>query len=191
MTTKTITITDLADVQAGDMVTTEYVPQQNEGTATISGIAYKCDSGALRLAGMMLRRPGGAHGSFQRFASATREVPIWEPPAELAAAFADNLARLWGSASAGAAYKEDTRQLLGWLHDSGWLKDSPTEPEPVDDPVLDETDKHDRFDCDGDKWYWSEGNAAWISNDDYAMGNLAALDRHYGPLRFANEETDK
>ena len=80
--------------------------------------------------------------------------------------------------------------MLTHMHDNGWLNDTTAKSAPVD-PVLDENDKRDRTDSDGDRWYWSEGNATWISNDDYAMGSLAALDRHYGPLRFANEDDEE
>ena len=191
MNTKTITITDLADVQPGDMVTAEYVPptpSDDEFGATIIGQASAAYGGGLMIGGHDLRFGDGAACAFLRFVSATREVPAWEPPAELAAAFADNLARLWGSVSAGAVYKEDTRQLLGWLHDNGWLKDSPTDPVPVD-PVLDETDKRDRIDSGGDRWWWSEVSETWKRGGS-VYGSLAALDRHYGPLRFANEDDE-
>ena len=56
---------------------------------------------------------------------------------------------------------------------------------------LDETDKRDRIDRDGDRWQWSEGDVVWIANGDYAMGSLAAIDRRYGPLRFADEGDDE
>ena len=187
--TLTITITDLADVRAGDMVTAEYVPCEDTG-AIISGIAYKGEFSALWLAGMVLRRPNGAHGSFLRFVSATRDEPAWEPDEELVAAFSDALARLWGSNGAGAVYKEDARQLLGWLHDNGWLKEDPTDPAPVD-PVLDETDKRDRIDLDGDRWRWRGNTEVWqLGVQGAVRGNLAAIDRYYGPLWFADEETD-
>ena len=55
---------------------------------------------------------------------------------------------------------------------------------------LDETDKRDRIDCDGVKWQWLGDDEVWVANGDYARGSLAAIDRRYGPLRFADEETD-
>ena len=55
---------------------------------------------------------------------------------------------------------------------------------------LDETDKRDRIDSDGDKWHWHESNETWRC-DEVLLGNLATLDRHYGPLRFANEDDEE
>ena len=188
MTTKTITVTDLADVQPGDLVTADYVPQQSEGAAIISGIAYKCNSGALRLAGMMLRRPDGAHGSFQRFVSATREVPAWAPDEDEVRYLAQALAAPMPE-TALTDWRAQATHLLTHMHNNGWLNDTPAESEPVD-PVLDETDKRDRIDSDGDKWHWSEYYAVWRLRDVAARGNLATIDRHYGPLNFADEEAD-
>lgn len=55
---------------------------------------------------------------------------------------------------------------------------------------MDETDKTDRVNADGDRWMWDEGIATWVC-DDYACGTLAALDHAaYGPLRFADEVDD-
>ena len=57
---------------------------------------------------------------------------------------------------------------------------------------LDETDKRDRIDCNGGMWRWCESDETWVlGNYITALGNLATLDRHYGPLRFANKETDE
>ena len=191
MNTKTIIITDLADVQPGDMVTADYVPYQNTGAAIISGIAYEgASSGFLMLAGMVLRHTNGAHGSLLRFVSATREVPIWEPDEDEVRYFAQVLAAASGApASDWECWRAVATPMLTHMHDNGWRKDDPTEPEPVD-PVLDETDKRDRIDSDGDKWRWSEEDAVWRLGDYAARGNLATLDRRYGPLRFADEESE-
>ena len=193
MTTKTITITDLADVRVGDIVTADYVPPRRERAARIVGEASQGATGGLMVGGYYLRFEEGAACAALRFVSATREVPAWEPPAELVVAFADNLARLWGSVSGGAVYVTIARQLLGWLHDNSWLKEDPTDtpadPAPVD-PVMDETNKRDRIDFDGDRWRWRVDAEVWRMGDHAATGNLAAIDRYYGPLRFADEETD-
>lgn len=84
MTTTTITITDLADVQPGDMVIAEYVLLASVGGlgATIIGQANTLPDGALRVGRYLLRRPDGSGLSTLRFVSATREVPAWAPDEE-------------------------------------------------------------------------------------------------------------
>ena len=60
------------------------------------------------------------------------------------------------------------------------------------DPVLDENDKHDRIDCNGGMWRWCESDETWVlGNYITALGNLATLARHYGPLRFADEDDER
>ena len=53
---------------------------------------------------------------------------------------------------------------------------------------LDEGNKADRFDCDGDRWEWSRERVAWsMPSDpggDTARGTLAAVWATYGPLTF-------
>ena len=68
--------------------------------------------------------------------------------------------------------------------------DGSADPEPVD-PVLDENDKRDRIDSEGDRWCWWGDAEAWRFTADYIRGNLAVIDRHYGPLRFANEDDEE
>ena len=192
MNTKTIIITDLADVQPGDMVTADYVPYQNTGAAIISGIAYKGAScGYLMVAGMVLRHTDGANGSLLRFVSATREVPAWEPDEDEVRCLAQSLAASIGAPTSDwVAWRPDAKHLLTHMHDNGWRKDDPTDPEPVD-PVMDETDKRDRIDCNGDKWHWHESYAVWRFWDTYsAFGNLATLACQYGPLCFADEDDE-
>lgn len=188
--TTTITITDLADVLPGDIVTAEHVPHHSEGAAIVYGVAYKGELSSLWLAGMVLRHSDGANGDFLRFVSATREVPTWEPDEDEVRCLAQSLAAAIGAPTSDwVAWRADATHLLTYLHDNGWRKDAPTEPEPVD-PVMDETDKRDRIDSDGDKWHWSVGDETWRLGVYTAKGNLAALDRHYGPLTFADEEAD-
>ena len=71
MTAKTITITDLADVQDGDMVTVEIAGRQYTGPA----YAGAGDSRILLWGGNMLRYSSGKPGTNVTFVSATRTIP--------------------------------------------------------------------------------------------------------------------
>ena len=67
--TKTITITDLKDVQAGDMVTVKIEGRQ------YTGPAYTRGGDSLGWGGHLLRRPSGEPVAYVVFLSATRETP--------------------------------------------------------------------------------------------------------------------
>lgn len=190
MNTPTITITDLADVRAGDMVTAEYVPPASVGEfgATIIGQASATYNGGLVVGSHHLRFEDGAACDALRFISATREVPAWKPGEDEVRYLAQALAAPMPE-TASTDWQAQATHLLTHMHDNGWRKDDLTEPEPVD-PVLDETDKRDRLDLDGYKWQWSGNAEVWQLGVHNARGNLAVLDRDYGPLKFADEETE-
>ena len=71
MTAKTITITDLADVQDGDMVTVEIAGRQYTGPA----YAGEGDSRNLFWGGYLLRYSTGKPDGYVTFVSATRIIP--------------------------------------------------------------------------------------------------------------------
>ena len=194
MTTKTITITDLSDVQEGDMVTAEYIPMSHERGARIVGEASRDAAGVLIVGGYVLRRPDGSKADTSLwFVSATREVPAWGPDEDEVRYLAQALAAASGApASEWESWRAVATPMLTHMHDSGWLNDAPAESEPVD-PVLDENDKRDRIDIEGDRWRWWGDTEVWKLGNHNARGNLAVIDRQFGPLRLANkddEETD-
>ena len=53
--------------------------------------------------------------------------------------------------------------------------------------VLDPEDKRDRVDAAGGMWRYSEGRNCWEREDGTFLYGLEVVDRHYGPLRFADE----
>ena len=69
--TKTITITDLADVRDGDLVTVEIAGRQYTGPA----YAGEGDSRFLLWGGYLLRSSTRKPGAYVTFISATRETP--------------------------------------------------------------------------------------------------------------------
>ena len=71
MSKKTITITDLKDVQDGDMVTVKIEGRQYTGPA----YAGESDSHLLVWGGRVLRFSNGVPGAYVTFISASRETP--------------------------------------------------------------------------------------------------------------------
>lgn len=68
----TITITDLADVREGDIVTFEYEGYRYTGPTY--GASFDSSVGALCVTGLILRTVNGLPSSLVTFISATREV---------------------------------------------------------------------------------------------------------------------
>lgn len=56
--------------------------------------------------------------------------------------------------------------------------------------VLDPEDTRDRVDAYGGVWRYREGLNCWRSGDGAFLYTLEVIDRHYGPLRFADEVSD-
>ena len=56
--------------------------------------------------------------------------------------------------------------------------------------VLDPEDTRDRVDAEGSVWRYGEGRGCWGREDGIFLYGLESVDRHYGPLRFADEVSD-
>lgn len=58
--------------------------------------------------------------------------------------------------------------------------------------VLDPEDTRDRVDANGGVWRYGEGRNCWVRRGDGTfLYGLEVVDRHYGPLRFADEVSDR
>lgn len=66
---------------------------------------------------------------------------------------------------------------------------------PTGHGVLDDRDKRDRRDADGDRWAWNKGEGVWscgpLHEGRDVAAYLATVAAKYGPLRFADEEADR
>lgn len=56
--------------------------------------------------------------------------------------------------------------------------------------VLDPEDTRDRVDAHGRVWRYGEGRNCWEHENGTLLYGLEVVDRHYGPLRFADEVSD-
>lgn len=77
----------------------------------------------------------------------------------------------------GTSFTVSTDQITSW---------SPAIVTKTGHGVMDDRDKRDRIEHDGDRWWWDSKREVWWCRDE-SRGSLAAIDRDFGPLRFADE----
>ena len=82
---KTITITDIADLRVGDIATLSYKGYK------FSGEVWRDDAGGLRVGNSIIRYPSGSPGDSLTLVSATREVP--DLPTKLGSVIANVVTR--------------------------------------------------------------------------------------------------